>query len=1303
MCTEASAVDPPPQRATDITDLPADDSQHGRTEQQALEALPKTEQESLWSAFAAARRAVQPLSAHEASLPHNAGVRYFAQNPGQKLTARFLDGGTRIESGRGGTWAATLSLVGASDTRPVLSQGRVEYRHANGITEWYENRSEGLEHAFIVSKRLDESAPKLHLSLEVEGVESYLDEGDRAGTATFVDPSTGGAVLCYGALKVWDATGSELAAHYETNPLGLNIVVADAGAVYPLTIDPLITSEEDKLGPQVTGDGPAGGFGVSLALDGNTALFGASQDDTAAGTDAGSAYVFTRNGEEWTQQAKLIPSDAAVLDRFGSSVALFGNTALIGARDDTTTAARGAGSAYVFTRSGVAWSQQAKLTASDAAYNDYFGVSVALFGDTALVGAHYDDTDAAGDGGSAYVFTRSGSEWIQQAKLEADDATSGDHFGISVALSGDTALVGAYQDDVGGYRSSGSAYIFTRSGTEWSQQAKLTSDTPSTSIYFGLSVALSEQTALVGAPGDRSGSAYVFKWNGSEWLQQAELISVDAAFGSELGTSVALSGDTALLGAPEDDTSAGQETGSAYIFQRSGATWSQQARLTAADGRPRDRFGKAVALSGDTALVGTPYETTPVGTISVFVRSGTVWAQQALLSLGDSAAYDKFGTSVAISGDTALVGAPFDDTAAGIDTGTAYVFTRNEHAWSHQARLTAEIAVANAGFGRSVALQESTAMVGAPSDRTSPYQENGSAYVFTRSGTEWEQQAKLEGHDTLGNAGFGGSVALSGDTALVGASQEDIAAQSGAGSAYVFTRSGTGWAFQAKLVADDFGSNDQFGYSVGLSGDTALVGATGTDRDAGSAYIYTRSGADWDQQAKLGADNPASSDRFGCSVALSGEIAIVGAHGTDGWGKKDSGVAYAYARSGTAWTQEAVLAAGYSDATVDDHLGQSVALSGTIALVGAPAESASAIGGGAYIFTRRDGGWSRQGELTASDSEPGDQFGYSVALSGNTALVGALGDDTLHPVTDDPRTDHGSVYVFRFEYPQISIEDDSSTPLVDGSGFIFGSAVLGSSVTRDFTIRNLGVSNLTVSEVSLGGGNGADFSLAYSSGAPIPPGGSHPFNVTFEPTVAGFRFQFLVIRSDDPGNNVFIFSLNGTGNQPPTFSGYSFSTPWQTPASLSLTKLLTSAADPDGHALVVSAAGPASAEGGTATLQAGSILYTPPASFSGADSFPVTISDELGAAVVGTVAVMVGPAPGNGGDSVTNPAQITNHPDGKKDLLFQGIPGRTYRIERSTDMTAWTTIATVAASPTGQVTFTDEDPPPGSAFYRIAW
>jgi hypothetical protein len=249
------------------------------------------------------------------------------------------------------------------------------------------------------------------------------------------------------------------------------------------------------------------------------------------------------------------------------------------------------------------WSQQAKLTASDGNAGDWFGWSVAVDGDTAVVGAYQDDDNGASSG-SAYVFTRSGSTWSQQAKLVASDGANNDFFGQAVAISGDTAVIGAYGDD--GYQ--GSAYVFTRSGSTWTEQVKLTATVRAADDSFGRSVAISGDTVVIGAPQDDgsqpdSGSVYVYTGSGSTWGQQARLIANDGVTGDNFGFAVAVSGDTTVIGAYGAD---GMETdaGAAYIFTRGGSTWSQQVRLIASDGARNDSFGRSVGLSGDKAIIG---------------------------------------------------------------------------------------------------------------------------------------------------------------------------------------------------------------------------------------------------------------------------------------------------------------------------------------------------------------------------------------------------------------------------------------------------------------------------------------------------------------------------------------------------------------------------------------------------------------------------------------------------------------------------------------------------------------------------
>jgi FG-GAP repeat len=378
------------------------------------------------------------------------------------------------------------------------------------------------------------------------------------------------------------------------------------------------------------------------------------------------------------QEAKLTASDAAAGDLFGSNVAINGETAVVGARGDDTAAGTNAGSAYVFVRSGTSWSEQAKLTAGDAAAADDFGISVAIDGDTIVVGADLDD-DAGSFSGSAYVFVRSGTSWSQQAKLTAGDAAAGDQFGFSVGISDETVVVGAVSDDTAAGTDAGSAYVFVRSGTSWSQQAKLTAGDAAAFDLFGFAVGINGETVGVGAPGDNSaaGSTYVFVRSGTSWSQQAKLTASDAAAGDNFGrNAVRISGDTLVVGAPFDATGAGADAGSAYVFVRSGTSWSQQAKLTASDAAAGDLFGLSVGISGDTVVAGARADDdggTDSGSAYVFTRSGTSWSQQQKLTASDAAAGDSFGLAVSISGNTVVAGASNDDDG-GTSSGSAYVF-----------------------------------------------------------------------------------------------------------------------------------------------------------------------------------------------------------------------------------------------------------------------------------------------------------------------------------------------------------------------------------------------------------------------------------------------------------------------------------------------------------------------------------------------------------------------------------------------------------------------------------------------------
>ncbi len=413
--------------------------------------------------------------------------------------------------------------------------------------------------------------------------------------------------VVYREVLVVDAAGQSVPARMVRKGREVWLVVEDAWAIYPLQVDPWV--QQAKL---IAADGKAndyfGGW-VALSADGNTALVGAPGQEAA--------YVFVRSGTTWSQQAKLNAQGITAV-----SLSDDGNTALVGASDANVGSNVAQGAAYIFVRSGTTWSQQAKLTAADGQAEDWFGYNVALSGDgnTALVGAVFADVGGNADQGAAYVFVRSGTIWSQQAKLTVADGRAKDYFGRAVALSedGNTALVGAYGADIGGNANQGTAYVFVRSGATWSQQAKLTASDGAADDRFGGAVALSKDgnTALVGASyvdvggNDNQGAVYVFVRSGANWSQQAKLTAADGQAKDYFGRAVALSGDgnTALVGATLADIGGNANQGAAYIFVRSGATWRQQIRLTAPDGAENWWFGHSVAVArnGSTAIVGAP-------------------------------------------------------------------------------------------------------------------------------------------------------------------------------------------------------------------------------------------------------------------------------------------------------------------------------------------------------------------------------------------------------------------------------------------------------------------------------------------------------------------------------------------------------------------------------------------------------------------------------------------------------------------------------------------------------------------------
>jgi hypothetical protein len=376
-----------------------------------------------------------------------------------------------------------------------------------------------------------------------------------------------------------------------------------------------------------------------------------------------------------TVETKLTAPDADRGDEFGRAVAVQGNIAVVGAPHHA-----GTGAAYVFEKTTTGWQLQEKLFAPDPATSRTFGASVAIDGDRIVVGDPGDETiDIVS--GAAYVFVRTFTKWTPEAKLIGSENSAFDSFGFSVAIKGDRIVCGAFGNSDLNQTEVGSAYVFRRTNGLWLQQQELTANDGASFARFGLSVTMNEDTVAVGADGDSelgffSGAVYVFTFDGSNWIQQQKLHAQDATAGTSFGYHLAMDGDTVVIGAPLDQV--GTHTlGAAYVFTRRSQGWLQDRKLVAKDSDTFDGYGWRVAINGDTIAVGSMNDHDAAlsgGAAYVYKRNGqSGWSLLEKLFASDAARDDVFGSAVAVSNNTVLVGAIGRSDVAFL-AGAAYIY-----------------------------------------------------------------------------------------------------------------------------------------------------------------------------------------------------------------------------------------------------------------------------------------------------------------------------------------------------------------------------------------------------------------------------------------------------------------------------------------------------------------------------------------------------------------------------------------------------------------------------------------------------
>ncbi len=683
----------------------------------------------------------------------------------------------------------------------------------------------------------------------------------------------------------------------------------------------------------------------------------------------------------------------------------------------------------VFTRTLDDWTLQQRIDAADANVDEFFGRLVDLSGETLI----------ASDNNSVHVFVRSGEHWSFEETLNPADLNP---IGLTVDIDGDIVIAGSSRADTPAGVDAGSAYIFVRSGTSWSEEVMLTASDASGDDQFGHSVTISGDTVVVGSLqndlplGAAAGSAYVFVRSGTSWNEEAMLTASDGTDFDNFGSSVNISGDRLLVGATEDDHSGLENPGSVYVFERSLGAWSEVTRLIASDPSQNADFGASVTLDGDRLTIGGSRNSA-----YIFEEALGVWSETLRLSAGDPAASERFGSSVAISGDWILVGDPLNNNVGGEDSGATYAFQRTGNTWTEITKLGGIGSASEDAFGNAVAISGRTLVVGSLRDDHTVGANVGSVYVFFNAGNGWQLQAKLTASDGQVGDFFGNAVAIEGDRLVVGASSDDHSGMNRVGSAYIFERSAGIWTEVAKLISGGPGDGERFGTSVALSGDTVIAGAPRHNVsipggfEAGKVAVFVRSpDGMWDEEASLIADNFEISDRLGTAVAISGDLVVAGAPLTDlpFAGGDNGGSVSVFERSAGAWTEIDVLFG--SNSIGGNRFGdEDLAIAGDIIVASSSRYKPtpeSFNGGTVYIFERSGNDWLETTTLIPSDPVMNGRFGTSFAFDNDLLAVAAPG---ALGVADDRI---GAVYLFSHNDGVWTPEDRlTATDAADGDVF----------------------------------------------------------------------------------------------------------------------------------------------------------------------------------------------------------------------------------------------------------------------------
>ena len=937
---------------------------------------------------------------------HDDGRGFCADNSGQKLRSRFDETGLTVmpqsSSHRWELGLRTCAIDGEAiqPCRPTAHNEVLTYNHRPGLVEWYENRAGGVKQSFTIERRCPGATGDLQLEIAVAKTGLSVQGG---GDSIEFTTQSGSLALRYDELIVFDARGERVPAEMEWQPDRQRIVLAvdDASASYPLLVDPTIGTTQtfeiplgeshagqnfgwavamsgDQLAVGAPGVSPTGAvyifrrsdggsnswglvkkieapqgaqrFGESVAIDGSLLVVGAPMSDlselTQNGTTvlvgAGAAYVYRNyggNAEPWAFVKRFIPDNRAAGGHFGAAVAISGDAALVGAPD------HGPGRAFVFESpdSGATWAQVAEIAGDGDPAALAIGRDVDIEGGRAILGAAHSAAT-----GIAYLYERGGGTWpLGHTFVRPDNEPASEGFGNRVRVSGNQVAISSYQG--AGTSGQGQIYLYQSTGTGWSPPVVI-EDIHGSGDGFAWSIDLAHQQLVIGAPERQNGAFYHYWFVDGVWRFRVAVTRAGSQ-GLKYGYSVALGSGALAIGTPFENNQVFQDTGVVKVYDVP-VRPSSALTSTVAD----SRFGAAIDVDKDRMVVAAPGDLSkPRAAAYVFERSGTNWQLLAKLDPTRGATDDDgFGSDVSVEGDTVLVGAPLADQPGFLNAGAVHVYTQSPGSpgtWT--GRRIDGPAQAGGNFGTSVDLWRGNALIGAPGIDVFKiiggfpvlYPGAGEVAIHRRDEggvDQWGRYDAMRAASPLQSAGFGKAIDV--DVGLCAIGAPGIGHGTAPEFVHLFGHQSIPDSWQELFTVEvDPGEQSGAGEAVSVSHPYVLIGAPFTDvgqhPSAGAAYLYEATAIGGVLVREFCAPSPRTNGEFGRAVALEGMRSIVGSPGGS-----NSGRALAfdppYPADSGAWRMRELR---LPSLTTGSGHGSAVALSGGLALVGAPGNSSTGL------------------------------------------------------------------------------------------------------------------------------------------------------------------------------------------------------------------------------------------------------------------------------------------------------------------------------------------------------------------------